>query len=105
MSHDTAIIAARRLNHADVLFDRCRQLMDSDDLHARFFFRRSYTGSYAIAALPAISVPCGFTSNGLPIGVQMGARPFAEETMLRVAHAYEQATSWHRRRAPVALAA
>jgi aspartyl-tRNA(Asn)/glutamyl-tRNA(Gln) amidotransferase subunit A len=78
---------------------------NSDDLRARFFFRRSYTGSYALAALPAISVPCGFTSDRLPIGLQIGARPFAEETLLRVAHAYEQATPWHRQRAPAAMAA
>jgi aspartyl-tRNA(Asn)/glutamyl-tRNA(Gln) amidotransferase subunit A len=78
---------------------------DSDDLRTRFFFRRSYTGSYSLAALPAISVPCGFTTNGLPIGVQIGARPFAEETLLRVAYAYERATHWHRQRAPAALAA
>lgn len=77
----------------------------ADDVQARFFFRRSYTGSYALSALPAISVPCGFTSDRLPIGLQIGARPFAEETLLRVAHAYEQATRWYTQRAPGAMAA
>jgi aspartyl-tRNA(Asn)/glutamyl-tRNA(Gln) amidotransferase subunit A len=105
------------LSHVDVLLsptspypapkhvELTAPFVDSDDLRARFFFRRAYTGSYAIAALPAISVPCGFTSNSLPIGLQIGGRPFAEETLLRVAHAYEQATPWHLRRAPGALAA
>jgi len=72
------------------------------DVRARFFFRRSYTGCYSLAALPAISVPCGFTSNSLPIGLQLGARPFGEQSLLRMAHAYEQATPWHSMRAPAA---
>ena len=51
-----------------------------------------------IAGLPGISVPCGFVeSEGkrLPVGVQVLAKPFDEETMFRVAHAYEQSTDWH----------
>jgi aspartyl-tRNA(Asn)/glutamyl-tRNA(Gln) amidotransferase subunit A len=52
-----------------------------------------------------MSIPGGFTSDNLPIGLQLGARPFAEARLLQVAHAYEQATSWHQRRAPVAIAA
>jgi aspartyl-tRNA(Asn)/glutamyl-tRNA(Gln) amidotransferase subunit A len=73
----------------------------AEDVRARFFFRRSYTGCYALTALPAISIPGGFTTDSLPIGLQLGARPFAEAMLLQVAHAYEQATSWHTRRAPV----
>ena len=38
---------------------------------------------------------CGFNSQGLPIGLQIGGRPFAEETVLKVGHAYEQNTLWH----------
>jgi aspartyl-tRNA(Asn)/glutamyl-tRNA(Gln) amidotransferase subunit A len=49
----------------------------------------------ALAGLPAISVPAGF-SDGMPVGMQVMAKPFAEETVLRVAYAYEQATEWHR---------
>ena len=44
----------------------------------------------------AVSICCGFTSQGnLPIALQIGGRPFAEETLFRAAHAYEQATPWH----------
>jgi len=50
-----------------------------------------------IAGLPAISIPAGF-ANGLPIGMQIIAKPFAEETLLKIAYAYEQATDWHKRR-------
>jgi aspartyl-tRNA(Asn)/glutamyl-tRNA(Gln) amidotransferase subunit A len=78
----------------------------ADDVRFRFFFRRSYSASYALAALPAISIPGGFTSEpALPIGLQLGARPFAEAKLLQVAHAYEQATTWHQRRAPFAVEA
>ena len=47
--------------------------------------------------LPAISVPCGFTAAGLPIGLQVAGHAFDEAGVLRIARAYEQATSWHRR--------
>jgi len=49
-----------------------------------------------------VSVPCGFTSGGLPIGLMIYAKPFAEDVALRVAHAYEQATDWHTRRPDLA---
>lgn len=48
--------------------------------------------------LPTISVPCGFTAEGLPIGMQISGPPGGEATVLRVAHAYEQATEWHKRK-------
>ncbi len=76
---------------------------NTEQVRARFFFRRSYTSPYALTSLPAISIPGGFSSGGLPIGVQLGARPFAEETLLRAAHSYEQATPWHTMRPPEAV--
>ena len=51
--------------------------------------------------LPAASVPCGFTAGGLPIGLQLIGRPFDEATVLRAAHAYEIASPWRSRTAPV----
>jgi aspartyl-tRNA(Asn)/glutamyl-tRNA(Gln) amidotransferase subunit A len=56
------------------------------------------TSYFSYYGLPAISVPCGFTAAGLPIGLQISGPPFAELTLLAVAHAYEQATDWHTRR-------
>jgi aspartyl-tRNA(Asn)/glutamyl-tRNA(Gln) amidotransferase subunit A len=58
-----------------------------------------FTVSCNLAGLPGISIPCGFTANKLPIGLQILARPFAEDTLLRVARAYEQQTDWHTKRA------
>jgi aspartyl-tRNA(Asn)/glutamyl-tRNA(Gln) amidotransferase subunit A len=54
--------------------------------------------AFDVYGIPAITVPCGFTKSGLPVGLQISAAPFAETTMLAVAHAYEQATEWHTRR-------
>ena len=60
-----------------------------------------YSRPYNITGFPAISVPCGFSDTGLPIGLQLAGRPFEELTVLRAAHAYEQATDWHQRRPPI----
>jgi aspartyl-tRNA(Asn)/glutamyl-tRNA(Gln) amidotransferase subunit A len=52
-----------------------------------------------MAGIPALSQPCGFgATSGLPIGLQLMGPAFSEETLLRIAHAYEQATDWHTRR-------
>jgi aspartyl-tRNA(Asn)/glutamyl-tRNA(Gln) amidotransferase subunit A len=56
-----------------------------------------------MAGLPALSVPCGFNSNGVPIGLQLIGRPFDEAGVLRAGHAYEQATKWHLQRPPIAV--
>ncbi len=56
--------------------------------------------AFALANCPAISIPCGFTSGSLPIGFQLGGRPDGDGMVLKVAHAYEQATSWHTMRPP-----
>jgi len=63
--------------------------------------RAGMTTSFSLASSPAISINCGFTSNGLPIGLQIGGKPFDEQTVLNVAYAYEQATEWHKRRPPI----
>ena len=61
-------------------------------------FSDIYTISANLAGLPAIALPCGFSKAGLPIGFQLIGRPFEEETLLRGAHAYEQATNWRAKR-------
>jgi len=59
-----------------------------------------YTISCNLAGLPGVSIPCGFTRSGLPMGLHLTALPFAEEKLLRVARMHEQATDWHLRRPP-----
>ena len=56
-----------------------------------------FTVSANLAGLPAISIPCGFTTNDLPVGLQLTGRRFDEATLLRLADAYERDTVWHRR--------
>jgi aspartyl-tRNA(Asn)/glutamyl-tRNA(Gln) amidotransferase subunit A len=55
------------------------------------------TAVFDAFGIPTISIPCGFTSAGLPIGLQIAGAPWAEPTVLALAHAYEQATEWHKR--------
>ncbi len=57
-----------------------------------------YTIGVNLAGLPALSVPCGFSSGGLPIGLQLIGQPFREAELLAMAHTYEQAHDWHTRR-------
>ena len=64
--------------------------------------RNSWTTPFNLAGSPAISVPCGFSADPvLPIGLQLAGRPFDEATVMKAAHAYQQATDWHTRRPPV----
>ena len=60
-----------------------------------------YTISVNLAGLPALSLPCGFDSEGLPIGLQIIGKQFDESTILAVAYAYEQSTDWHKRKPPL----
>ncbi len=64
----------------------------------KMYLNDIYTISVNLAGIPAISVPCGFNSEGLPVGLQVIGRAFDEETILRVSHHYEQLTEWHKRR-------
>jgi aspartyl-tRNA(Asn)/glutamyl-tRNA(Gln) amidotransferase subunit A len=66
-----------------------------------FGFPRSNMPPFNITGLPALALPCGFSSSGLPLSLQLAGRSFEEALVLRVGHAYEQATEWHRRRPSV----
>jgi aspartyl-tRNA(Asn)/glutamyl-tRNA(Gln) amidotransferase subunit A len=64
-------------------------------------FPRSNTPPFNVSGLPALALPNGISSGGLPISLQLTGRPFDEAMVLRVGHAYERATDWHTRRPPV----
>ncbi|MBI4643405.1 MAG: Asp-tRNA(Asn)/Glu-tRNA(Gln) amidotransferase subunit GatA, partial [Deltaproteobacteria bacterium] len=57
-----------------------------------------FTISANLAGVPGISVPCGFSSGGLPIGLQLMGPPFGEAALLQAAYVFEQATDWHKRK-------
>jgi len=61
-----------------------------------------FTAPFNLTGLPAISIPCGFTKEGLPIGLQIVSRAWADAKVLNAAYAYEQATEWHMKRPPMA---
>jgi len=61
-----------------------------------------FTYPFNLSGFPAMSVPCGFDRNGMPIGLQLAAPPWQEALLFRVGHAYQQVTDWHRRRPPLA---
>jgi len=68
-----------------------------DDLRPREMIMLRNTRPFNVWGIPAISVPCGFTKDGLPIGLQLAAAPWREDVVLQAANAYEQATEWHAR--------
>jgi aspartyl-tRNA(Asn)/glutamyl-tRNA(Gln) amidotransferase subunit A len=64
----------------------------------------SFTRLFNLTGHPALALPCGFSRDGLPLSLQLVGRAFDEGTILRLGHAYEQATDWHRRRPPAPTA-
>jgi aspartyl-tRNA(Asn)/glutamyl-tRNA(Gln) amidotransferase subunit A len=73
------------------------RLGEKTDDPLQMYLADVFTVSANLAGLPGISVPCGFSTDGLPIGFQLMGRMFDEATMLRVADAYERVTDWHQR--------
>jgi aspartyl-tRNA(Asn)/glutamyl-tRNA(Gln) amidotransferase subunit A len=59
------------------------------------------TGQFNLYGIPAISIPCGFTASGLPIGLMIAGPRFSEGRVLALARAYERATDWHKRKPPL----
>ena len=59
------------------------------------------TGAFSHAGTPALSIPCGFTEEGLPVGLQIVGKPFDDALVLRVGYTYQQETDWHTRRPPL----
>ena len=73
-------------------------LLDPKTLRDRELLMLRNTRPFNLLGLPTISVPCGFTRSGLPIGLQITGPAGGDETVLRLAYAYEQATEWHKRK-------
>ena len=75
-------------------------IADDRSLHRATQDATRFTYGGALASIPGLSVPCGFSAGGLPVGMMLEAAWGAEPLLLRVGHAYQQATDWHRRRPP-----
>ena len=73
------------------------RLGEKTDDPIQMYLADVFTVSANLAGVPAISVPCGFSREGLPIGFQLTGRMFDEATLLRAADAYQRDTSWHTR--------
>ena len=78
--------------------DEIADFRTKEDVIERQFGARSFTTPYSLSSMPAISIPCGATNEGMPIGLQIGGAPFDEATVLKVAYAFEAETGWSSRR-------
>lgn len=76
--------------------------IEGEDAVARARLLTRFTAPFNLSGLPALSLPCGFTSEGLPIGLQIVSGPWQEAKMLRAGHAYEEASTWRNRTPPIA---
>jgi aspartyl-tRNA(Asn)/glutamyl-tRNA(Gln) amidotransferase subunit A len=86
------------------LLPKAPGIKSQEEARQRISGRRSLTGVFNLANVPALSVPCGFVTlegKDLPIGLQLAGRAFADGLLLKVAYAYEQRTPWHTRRPPL----
>ena len=72
-----------------------------DELRPQELIMLRNTRPFNVWGIPTISIPCGFTKDGLPIGLQLAAAPWREDVLLQSAHAYEQATEWHEKMPPL----
>jgi aspartyl-tRNA(Asn)/glutamyl-tRNA(Gln) amidotransferase subunit A len=72
-----------------------------DDPTLDYYGRPSFTRIFNLTGQPSISLPCGFTEGGLPVGLMLSGRAFEDATVLRLAHTYEQSHEWYRRRPPL----
>ncbi len=80
------------------LIDAVKETVTSEeDMEKKVILRRISTYPFSMANIPALALPMGFTGNGLPLSLQVAGKPFAEATVFSIAHAYEQATAWHKR--------
>lgn len=76
-------------------------VLEGEDAIERARQLTRFTAPFNLTGLPALSVPCGFTSNSLPIGLQVVSRAWNEAGVLRIGYAYQQATAWHTMKPPI----
>lgn len=83
--------------------DQVAPRMDADGRLLDALSTRNYLAPLNAAGIPALTVPCGFDRQGLPVGLQLAGRVWEEDVVLRVGHAYQQVTDWHARQPSLPL--
>ena len=99
MNRYDALITATHLHPAPSIEKSRESVKTGADMMERVLRRRISTWPFSGANVPAIALPNGFSDDPLPmpVSLQIASRPFAEQTVFRIAHAFEQATTWHKR--------
>jgi aspartyl-tRNA(Asn)/glutamyl-tRNA(Gln) amidotransferase subunit A len=92
-----ALLSPASLSPPSSIDDAREKVESKADVEKRLVLRRICTHPFGVANVPALVLPMGFTRDLLPLGLQIAGRPFAEQTVYRVGHAYERATTWHTR--------
>jgi aspartyl-tRNA(Asn)/glutamyl-tRNA(Gln) amidotransferase subunit A len=91
-----ALLCPTNLNPPSLIADAREKVESKADVAQRLLLRRISTHPFGVANIPTLALPMGFTRGGLPLSLQIAARPFAEDMVYRIGHAFEQATPWHR---------
>lgn len=92
-----ALLSPASLNPPASIDDAREKVDAKGDVENRLILRRICTHPFGVANVPALVLPMGYTRDHLPLGLQIACRPFAEQIVYRVGHAYERATPWHAR--------
>jgi aspartyl-tRNA(Asn)/glutamyl-tRNA(Gln) amidotransferase subunit A len=92
-----ALLCPTNLQPPALIADAREQVESKADVTQRLILRRISTHPFGVANTPTLALPMGFTRDGLPLSLQVAGRPFAEETVYRIGHAFERATPWHQR--------
>ena len=92
-----ALLCPANLNPPGRIEAAREQVDTPEDMDQKVLLRRISTYPFSMANIPAIALPMGYATNGLPVSLQVAAKPFDEATVFRVAHAYERAAPWHQR--------
>jgi aspartyl-tRNA(Asn)/glutamyl-tRNA(Gln) amidotransferase subunit A len=97
LEHFDALLCPTSLRPPALIDDAREKVESQTDVAQRLILRRISTHPFGTANTPTLALPMGFTHEGLPLSLQIAGRPFAEETVYRIGHAFERATPWHTR--------
>ncbi len=94
-NHFDALLTPTNITPPKKIEDSQERVDSPEDMVPRLIQRRISLYPFSLSNVPAMSIPMGFSENGLPLALQIAARPFGESTVFRVGHAYQMATHWH----------